>query len=265
MQPYIKSKGYYLDYRHPRPTRRHRSEVVGIDYNGNRHKLDIVIEKNGSETQKGSPKAFIEVAWRRYSKHSKNKVQEISGAILPLVQTHLQSMPFYCAVLAGVFTASSIQQLESEGFYVLHFTYEEIAQIFDTADLSIRWDEKTSEAQLKTLSDRLSQLSQPTLDALQDEFFKQQRNKLSDLRNQLDLAFNLAVSEIIVLPTHGTAYSLPSVHEAISFIAEYDESKSSPILRYEITIRYNQNLEYTMKCTDKTQAIRFLQPYMDKA
>lgn len=95
LHPVVSEKGYYLDYRHPRPARGNRREVIGLDHNGNRHKLDIVVEKGGSETKLGAPKAFIEMAWRRYVKHSKNKVQEIAGAILPLVETHAREMPFW--------------------------------------------------------------------------------------------------------------------------------------------------------------------------
>lgn len=79
LKPIIMKKGFYLDYRHPRAARNYRKEVIGIDKEGNKHKLDIVIEKNGSENTFGIPKAYIEMAWRRYVKHSKNKVQEIAG------------------------------------------------------------------------------------------------------------------------------------------------------------------------------------------
>lgn len=45
-----------------------------------------------------------------------DKVQEISGAILPLVETHAKNIPFYAAVLAGEFTENALDQLESQGF-----------------------------------------------------------------------------------------------------------------------------------------------------
>lgn len=116
LSPIVSKHSYYLDYRHPRPARGNKREVIGIDHNGNKHKLDIVVEANGSEEVFGVPRAFIEMAWRRYVKHSKNKVQEIAGAILPLVETHANHMPFYAAVLAGEFTENSLVQLRSQGF-----------------------------------------------------------------------------------------------------------------------------------------------------
>ena len=57
-QPIANEYGMYLDYRHPRPARNNQSEVKWIDINGNTHKLDIVIEYQGSETKIGNPRAW---------------------------------------------------------------------------------------------------------------------------------------------------------------------------------------------------------------
>lgn len=76
----------YLDCQsQQRPVRRGR-KVSWEDSYGNRHDLDFVIEWEGSDAKYGQPVAFIEVAWRRYTKHSRNKAQEIQGAILPLAE-----------------------------------------------------------------------------------------------------------------------------------------------------------------------------------
>ena len=78
-----------------------------MDSKGNTHILDYVMEEGGSEAVQGRPRAFIEIAWRRYTKHSKNKAQEIQGAITPLAETYQDSHPFLGAVLAGEFTEPS--------------------------------------------------------------------------------------------------------------------------------------------------------------
>ena len=94
LQPIIIKKGFYLDYRHPRAAREYKKEVIGIDKEGNKHKLDIVIEKNGSENTFGIPKAYIEMAWRRYVKHSKNKVPNTIILRRITVIFCIQSPPF---------------------------------------------------------------------------------------------------------------------------------------------------------------------------
>jgi hypothetical protein len=72
----------------------------------------------------GMPAAFIETAWRRYTKHSRNKAQEIQGAIMPLVETYMKAGPFIGAVLAGVFTKGALMALNSHrdlGLLCVHY------------------------------------------------------------------------------------------------------------------------------------------------
>jgi len=77
----------YFDKKGKRPARTGK-KVCWTDIYGNIHDLDFVLEKGGTATEIAQPIAFIETAWRRYTKHSRNKAQEIQGAILPLVATH---------------------------------------------------------------------------------------------------------------------------------------------------------------------------------
>jgi hypothetical protein len=111
----------YLDQTGPRPARP-GSKVTWVDSLGNKHDLDYVFERGGTASEIGVPVAFIESAWRRYTKHSRNKAQEIQGAILPLLATHSESKPFAGVVLAGVFTDGSLEQLRSTDFpsYISH-------------------------------------------------------------------------------------------------------------------------------------------------
>ena len=261
LRPIIIKKGYYLDYRHPRMARGNKKEVIGIDYNGNKHKLDIVIEEGGSEAAFGRYKAYIEMAWRRYVKHSKNKVQEIAGAILPLVETNAKENPFYAAVLAGEFTENALTQLRSQGFYVLYFNYDEICKIFDTIGLSIRWEEDTSEADIQKIATKFERLTSAQIKKLRANFFAMYKKQLDDLASALCNSLEATVSEVIVIPLHGTAKSLCDTDEAVKFILSYDQSTHEPIYRYEIIVRYNNGDEYTMKCANKTKAIQFLNQY----
>lgn len=70
-------KCLYLDYqKNPRKARKGK-KVTWEDPYGNVHDLDYVLERYGTDESTGTPVAFIEVAWRRYTKHSRNKAQEI--------------------------------------------------------------------------------------------------------------------------------------------------------------------------------------------
>ena len=261
LNPIISRKGYYLDYRHPRPARGNKREVIGVDYNGNKHKLDIVVEKGGSETKLGTPKAFIEMAWRRYVKHSKNKVQEIAGAILPLIETHAKDMPFYAAVLAGEFTDNSLVQLRSQGFYVLYFNYTEICSLFKTVGLSIHWEENTSDSDLQDIVDSFRALDDAQIRRLLINFFETYSDRLKALADALCESLDTTIAEVVVVPIHGIAQTLDTIGGALKFIMDYDETTSVPILRYEIIVKYNNGDEYTMKCSNKSKAIQFLNQY----
>ena len=110
---FVHSHNLYLDYQNnPRPARTGK-KVTWKDSYGNTHDLDYVLEQNGTPDRVGTPVAFIEVAWRMYTKHSRNKAQEIQGAILPLAEKFQWSSPFLGAVLAGEFTDGSLNQLRS--------------------------------------------------------------------------------------------------------------------------------------------------------
>ena len=65
---YCKKNNLYLDKSGPRPARKGKT-LSWIDKYGNVHDLDFVIEKKGTKEQIGTHVAFIESAWRRYTKH----------------------------------------------------------------------------------------------------------------------------------------------------------------------------------------------------
>ena len=129
LQKFARKHKLYLDKKGARKARSGK-KVCWTDANGNKHDLDFVLERGGTENKIGDPVAFIETAWRRYTKHSRNKAQEIQGAVLPLAIKYRRSSPFVGVVLAGVFTEGALTQLKSLGFGVLYFPYETVVKTF---------------------------------------------------------------------------------------------------------------------------------------
>src|SRR2546423_10453545 len=82
LQEFADKYGLFLDKKGPRPARSGK-KLRWVDSYGNGHDLDYVLERGGTPEKVGTPIAFIESAWRRYTKHSKNKAQESQGAVLP--------------------------------------------------------------------------------------------------------------------------------------------------------------------------------------
>ena len=119
----------YFDTIGLRPARSTK-KITWSDIYGSKHDLDYVIERNGSAHKIGDPIAFIELAWRRYAKHSKNKVQEIAGAVIPIAEKYKEYVPFKGAILSGVFTDPSLIQLKNQGFHVLYIPFEKVVESF---------------------------------------------------------------------------------------------------------------------------------------
>ncbi len=263
LRPTVESLGFYLDYRHERPARDGQKEVRLVDAGGNKHKLDIVIEENGSEAVMGTPRAFIEMAWRRYSKHSKNKVQEISGAIVPLVEKYKKSAPFYSAVLSGEFTNNALDQLRSQGFTVCYIDLDKMEEVFSAFGMTIKWVENTPESLFKDIVTKYQKLSKKKQDELYNKFITVNKTELEKFKNALVLSLSRKLERVIIVPTHGLAVPFNTVEDACKFINGYDEQNTTaPVLYYEIIIRFNTQEEYSCKCKEKAKAIEFLNNYI---
>lgn len=146
LHDFCTSRGLYLDRHGARIGVRSGKKVSWEDKYGNVHDLDFVIEKNGSTSRQGNPVAFIEAAWRRYTKHSRNKVQEIQGAILPIAEKYQRESPFLGVVLAGEFTKASLEQLVSLNFEVVYLSYRSVIDAFAHVGIDVRFDEHTPDA-----------------------------------------------------------------------------------------------------------------------
>lgn len=143
LQNFCEERRLYLDRHGKRVGVRKGKKVSWEDNYGNTHDLDFVIEKDGSAENRGRPVAFIEAAWRRYTRHSKAKAQEIQGAILPIAEKYENDKPFLGAVLAGEFTRSSLDQLKSLGFEVVYLPYETIVDAFQSVNIDVRFGDET--------------------------------------------------------------------------------------------------------------------------
>lgn len=263
LRPTVESLGYYLDYRHERPARNGQKEVRWADLGDNKHKLDIVIEEDGSEQVMGAPRAFIEMAWRRYSKHSKNKVQEISGAILPLIEKYKKSAPFYSAVLSGEFTSNALDQLRSQGFTVCYIDLNKMEEVFSPFGFTVIWSENTPEAAFKERVLKYQKLTQKKQNELYEKFVSVNKDELEKFKGELVHSLSRKLESVIIIPMHGTAMPFTTVADACSFINGYDDSQTnSPVLYYEIIVKFNTQEEYSCKCKEKAKAIEFLNNYL---
>ena len=262
---FAKTHDLYLDMKGPRPCRKGR-KCSWYDAHGNKHDLDFVLERGGTLNQQGAPAAFIETAWRRYTKHSKNKAQEIQGAVLPLVERYHHAAPFAGAIIAGEFTENALTQMRSLGFSTVHVPYKTVVSTFNTFGIDASSNEDTPETEFKKKVKAYEALSADQQQALGRSLIDATGPQWTEFVETLEAAVMRQIACVIVLPLHGASSELLDVDEAIRFIEGYDDQRGGgPVERYEIQIRYTNGDQIDGKFTDKLAAIKFLRGYSQVA
>jgi hypothetical protein len=252
----------YLDRKGERLARKGK-KVTWIDVYENAHDLDYVLEREGSQDTIGAPVAFIEIAWRRYTKHSRNKAQEIQGAIRPLVSTYWKEAPFAGAILAGVFTGGALTQLKSLNFKILHFPYETVVTAFSRVGVDARFDEDTEEEEFARKVSAWENLPESQRLEAAQALLELNEQEVDRFKSLLEQAITRRIETIHILPLHGSQSAYTSVDDAIEFIESYDQTGSSnPVLKYEIVIRYNNGDRIEAQFAEKEQALEFLRGYL---
>lgn len=252
----------YLDYHHSRPARGGKKKVAWQDWKGNTHNLDYVIEEGGSETVQGRPRAFVEIAWRRYTKHSKNKAQEIQGAITPLAETYQNSHPFLGAILAGEFTEPSLKQFQSHRFKLIYCPYETILQAFASEGVDVSSSEETSDEVLQGRVDAFVRLSPIQREGIAEQIRGIHSEQFERFFKALRSSLRRYIEYVLVLPLAGTAQRFDNIDDAVHYIAGYCKlTTSSEFVRYEVNVRYSNSDEMRGSFHEKAEAIEFLRSY----
>ncbi len=256
------SRGLYLDMvgkdRPARPTKK----LSWHDAHGNKHDLDFVIERNGSQTRIGDPVAFIESAWRRYTKHSKNKAQEIQGAVLPIAEHYSEFKPFLGVILAGEYTDPSLNQLRSNGFEVLHISYKVIQRAFAEVGVDALFGEDTPTSELN--------LKVSAMESLREEEYSHIIGSLREFASAEITAFMTAlgncldrqVVNVSICPMFGRTTSCDNLDLAKNWLNEFSEEEQVQgveFQKFEIIIRYSNGDRIQGEFTNCNSALDFLE------
>lgn len=240
MEAFCREKGLYLDHRSRERSARAGRKVVWQDQYGNEHDLDFVIERHGTDTTIGDPVGFIEVAWRRYTKHSRNKAQEIQGAILPLAEKYGWNNPFLGVVLAGAFTAGSLDQLRSLGFRILYFPYDTLVSAFAAEGLTIGFDETTPDEVFRAAAERIGTADQNMLERIKQRLIEAHREQINDFFAALSYRLGRQVVRVLVIPLYGRSNQFATVEAALRFLDSHSIYEgSSEFRRYEVQIEFS--------------------------
>ena len=259
LQSFCAARGLYLDKQGERPARKGQ-KVTWLDQYENSHDLDFVIEKNGSDDKVGRPVAFIEAAWRRYTKHSKNKAQEIQGAILPIADRFEWDKPFMGAILAGLFTEPSLKQMESSGFTVALFSYETIITAFASAHVNVRFDESTPDQAFSKVISQIERLSENERSSIKDSLVRSNKPLIDKFFSNLKATLDRQIEEIILIPLYGKRYAFESIDAITRFVLEYKNNMDAQdFISFKLYVTYTNGSNIKSEFCSKEEVFRFLQ------
>lgn len=263
LQQVADEHGFYLDYQKKRKARISK-KVSWQDRYGNYHDLDYVMERAGTEDTLGLPVAFIETAWRRYTKHSRNKVQEIEGALIPLADTYSHLNPFLGAILAGVFTQGALGQLESKGFKILYLEYDNIVKSFSSVGINASFNESTPEVEFQNKIAQWDKLPMENITTIKNQLLSLEKVKINNFIDTLQHSFSRLIQQVNIIVLHGLSQQVATIQNAIEYIHNYldTQSTSAPALKYEIDIRYNNGDVIHAIFQNKTEALKFLRTFV---
>ena len=262
--------GLYLDFKRPRATRGGQGKVTWQDGYGNKHDLDYVLERGGTEDAVGVPIAFIESAWRRYTKHSKNKVQEIEAAVMPIALTFSRHQPFCGAVLAGEFTQNALHQLESKGFGVLHIPYDSILAAFKELGIDASSEDGvngTTEEQFREKIAKWEALPQPqATNRLMAIIQSRHARAIEEFQQRLEAALARQVSSIRLTVLRGHSVEYSDVDSAIAYLMEEEKSyrlreDAGQREAFEIQVRFNTGAKIEATFPKRAEAVAFLRTF----
>jgi hypothetical protein len=262
LQDFADAHSLYLDSKGPRPTRREQVKCTWVDDLENSHDLDFVLERGGTYKQVGTPAAFIETAWRRYTKHSRAKAQEIQGALLPLLAKYSNFKPFAGAVVAGKWTSGALAQLRTSGFAVLHIPYDEIVGVFAQFGLDVDSTENTPDAYLQEQVDTWDELSAEQRESVGTTIRGCSPDAFEEFKMSLARSILRVVESVRVLSLHGTGKECRTVEEAVAMLNSYHTPDIvPPLVRFEVGIRYTNGDRIEANFASAVDAETFLRSF----
>lgn len=85
---------------------------------------------------------------------------------------------------------------------------------------------------------------------------------LEEFMLHLERAIVRQINAIRVIPLHGSAKDCVSVASAIAYVEKYDEAApTGPLVKYEVTIRYDNGDKIEGQFQDRATTIEFLTAY----
>lgn len=255
----------YLDRQGLRPAvRGNLKKVRWKDNQGNNHDLDFVLERGGSKERHGRPVAFIEAAWRRYTKQTRNKVNEIEGALLPLRESH-RTCRFCGVVAAGKWSQPGLDQFRSHGIEVLHISYKNLIDAFQIKGVNLDYAEKASPAVKRALVKAIEELSAKDMTEVAVALEAAVESDLKNFLITLEASVTTEITQILIGGLFGKRADVSTIRDAIGWIEAFNTTDLSGLefKNFEILLRFKDGREIVGRLfPNKELAIQFLKQFV---
>lgn len=253
----------YLDSQGERPNVRAGKKVTWRDVKGNGHDLDFVLERGGTPTKRGNPAAFIESAWRRYTKHSKAKAQEISGALDPVLMAWANVKPTGAAVVAGEWTKPALTQLRTNGYVVLHFDFARTVEIFSRHGMRIDGlAESTPDSFWQEQCEVFVRKSSLERAELASDLRETMREDLERFAVELERRIIRKIDHVSVTPLHGSLQLFSRLDDAVLAVQAYSIGPATAdFLRFEVRLTYTNGDQIQASFGTASDAVGFLRTF----
>ncbi|HXG66632.1 MAG TPA: excisionase family DNA-binding protein [Blastocatellia bacterium] len=228
LNPVARSLGYsYIHDNRIDPETNRRMRLILKDASGNSYNVDALIYKAYNE--KIYPFVLVESKNLRYTKHNKDKGSWICNAHPNLRRRH-SSLRKSIVILAGNWSDSSKEMLQSHGCVLFEIKFQTIVNTLKNHEIHYKWEENEKEKATQALGDwvRLTgeaktEIARTLLSGIKDE--------LSDaLIKILEPDKERQVNKIIIdfQTNYGEVLSLTfdSIAEAIERLPNFKEQKN---------------------------------------
>lgn len=263
LEPIAQEFDLYIDRQGERQARGTKKKVTWFDAHGNKHDLDFVLEREGSTSQVGRPAAFVESAWRRYTKHSINKASEIANALVPLRQTYKFDRPFLAALVAGEWTQGGLAQMEAQGISVLRLPVAALVDAFAVEDVDFKYDEDTSDEYMAEQVEHWNRIGEAGQGRVVKRLQEVAGEEFSFFEAKLREHLSRRIESVVILPLHGAAKMVSSVSEAVALLSAMEDGVGFPkemnLIRVEIQVRYSNTDKIDASFSNLADAILWLE------
>lgn len=254
----------YLDKQGPRNTRKGLKKVTWTDNENNNHDLDFVLEKYGDNDKKGFPIAFIECAWRRYTKHSVNKAGEICNALVPLRETYKDYSPFLGVIVAGEWTRGGLNNMTQKGINVVHITTNIIVEAFKSVNIDVFFDEETDNEKMNMEVQKFNKLSDKKKEYISSKLIELSFESFKDFKHKMVNCFCKKIVRVMIIPLYGEEKKTFDIKSAIQYIENigYESFWCKTMKKIEIQLEYSNGDTTKGVFSNKINALDYLSKYL---